>query len=491
MKPDTIISMEPNEQHNSEELSLFEKWRIYTDALTSPDSYINFGFYYLISASLQRRVWIDGFKNLFPNQFMNLVGPPGVGKGLVTSAISELLKYHKRENPNKGTSTTFMTDKKGHIVEEIDRREMEEYAKADYMAGVTEENRGNPGLNAHMPVEKPLLIPMAADASTYEALVMHTARSLRRVNYSSYDSSLGRNIIKVYTHSSITFCLEEISSLFKKRGEDVLAFLQQSYDCGDYKKETKSQGTDRVYRACVNLIGGITPDAMRRIFRDELLNEGYASRCIFIFEPKNRKTAVFLPPKTELQLAYEQDILKHIKKLTELYGPITIEPEAREWVEAWWKEASINRINVSEKLQHYYARKQIHVLKLATAIHFSESTEMTIGLGPIKAAINLLHSVERRMHYALVLSADNPYYKVGIKVLDYLRDATEPKSIKELIATFWERLPSNEPREAMNKILEYYILTDKVKEIRNDRNVPCYIAIREAPKPEEKDEHEV
>jgi hypothetical protein len=452
-------------------LSNFDKWMAYTDSLTSPNSFIVFGFYHLISACLQRRVWCPpSHKPIWLNQFTNFVAPPGVGKGLVTTEVWKFLNHHKKADPSQKV-TTVTSDRTGNIksiqkdgvLAEVDRTLVEAAALADYNSAVSEEERGGQE-KVFKSIERPLLFPVAAKAITYEALVSSISRALRRKNYIEYDPTLGRNLTKIYTHSSISFCLEEITSLFRKRADDTLGFLQEAWDCGDYKKDTKTQGTDRIKNCCVNLIGGTTPDNMRRMFRDQLLNDGYASRTIFIYEPKDRKTSVFFSELTDYQKQCEQDILAHIKNLSELYGQVELEDDARVYIEKWWIDCQTNRPNVNENLQDYYARKKVHVIKMWAAVHFAESLEMKMGLSSLLRAIKLLDQVEKRMHHALVQTVDNPYFKLGKKVLQYLEDDGK-KTLKQLFARFWEDLSGPNPRDSLERVLEHYIIVGRINTV--------------------------
>ena len=107
------------------DLTNFEKWRLYTDGLISPDNFIDFGWYFLISAALQRRVWTGpDHQRLYPNIYVIPVAEPGIGKGLVIKQVAELLKFHKLPDPKNN----------GHIktLTEVDRAAMEAVAEADY-----------------------------------------------------------------------------------------------------------------------------------------------------------------------------------------------------------------------------------------------------------------------------------------------------------------------------------------------------------------------
>lgn len=442
------------------QLTNFEKWKLFTESLSSPDNYITFGFYYLIAAALQRRVWIGpDHMRLYPNLYVILVGEPGMGKGIVIKPVTEILKFHKLKDPrnNRQVSQEDIEKVRAEIIAE------EEYKSAQIFEGGTD-NKGKP----KQIYDKPLLFPVAADATTYEALVKALSQAIRRINYSRYDEKLGRNIMDIYSHSSLCFALEEISSLFRKRTEDLVHLLIQAYDCGDYTYETKTQGKDRVKRCCLNFFGGTTPGFMQSTFDDQLLTEGFSSRTFFIFANKNRKDMFWIPDLRPDQKEAYADIVTHVEKLSTLYGRLEVKQEDWEWLEAWWKIAKDKRANSSLKLNPYYSRKKAHVLKLATAIHFAESTEMVIERKSFQAAIDLLGAEELNMHFALSLDNSNPLANVTRKVLKYLW-GNGMRTRKELAAEFWDSLPRR--MDDLDEIISHLSSTGKILERREEHPI--------------------
>ena len=225
-------------------------------------------------------------------------------------------------------------------------------------------------------------------------------------------------------------------------------------------------------------MGAATPDFMRKIFRDEIGDEGFKSRCIFIFEHKDRKTAAFIPELNEHQKECELYLLNHIKNLTNLYGQVEVQPEAIEFIEDWWKRSQVLRPNINDKLKHYYARKKVHVLKLACAIHFAESLEMTLNRAECEQAVKMLDMVEPRMHHALIVDSKNPYYQLGMKILKYLTEAGG-KSLNELRAYFWEQLPTNDPNKALDDTLNHYVSIGKIITTTDKQNRVTFSVMKE------------
>lgn len=302
--------------------------------------------------------------------------------------------------------------------------------------------------------ELPLLIPVAPDAITYEALVKNIGRSARTIARPGEKPP-------IYQHCSITFCLEEVGSLFRKHTEDTVRFMLQTYDCGDYRYETIGRGMDIVKNSCVNIIGGTQPSHLRRIFGDELLTDGFASRTVFLYEESNRfhraRPAEFNAPG---QMEGWQAIADHIKKLTTLYGEVHFTQEASAFLEEWWKEEQEKPVNSSNKLKPYRARKNITVQKFAMAIHFADSLEMEVNLTELKQAIELLNSAEHTMHKAITLDNKNPLSIVSKEILKYVAHTTGVTQ-KDLLIEFYTELPDGD--NSLKQILNEQKLMGKLK----------------------------
>lgn len=445
-------------------LSNFDKWQSFMSGFISPQVYVDFGFYYLISASLQRRVWYGpDHSPLYPNQYIVFVGEPGIGKGLVLKQVANILRHHKLKKRER-------TD-----VEGVNREVIEMLAAADLTDAEKDEQRGS-----KEKLDEPLLIPVAADATTYEALVAAMCRALRRKDFPYFDEKLQRKLTGVYTHSSLAFCLEELSSLLRRHADDVVQFLHVGFDCGDYKKDTKTQGTDKIQRMCVNLLAGTTPSFMQRTFSDGLLNEGMSSRSLFLFAPKNRSNKLIIPDLSPEQLVHQQDIIKHVEKLSQLYGRVTTTPETESFLQVWWDEQQRTKVNTNEKLKHYYARKNIHMRKLAMAIHFGESTSMELTLEDHIKAIKALEGIEVVMHHALIHGVANPLYRLGLKITEFIEE-NDGATGKELLTKFWDELPSASMKQ-VEDILTHLLIMQKITttSVQNCKGmITKYIAVKE------------
>ena len=427
----------------------FERWQLLMQDVTSPQPFIDFGFYALIAAALQRRVWTNAeHQKLYPNIYVIFVGPPGVGKGLVLKPLIEMLRHHKIEAPGSSKITNE------NLVNET-------VNIANYQAATATESKKSK--------EKPLVLPVAANSITYEALVNTCADNTRRINYKRFDKKLGKHIDDIYSHASMCFALEEISSLFHKDSQKVVDFLITAYDCGDYHYKTKTQGEDYVKRCCLNFVGGTTPVFIEKSFSANLLTDGFSSRVWFIWGERNRFYRLQSPELTEEQLTARQELLDHIGRLTKLYGYVPFAADALAYLKEWWEVrqegSNWNRPNTSEKLDAYYSRKNIHAQKLALLLHLGEDSSINelgqpaneISLETCKRAMAMLDEAELTMDKALNFDGENPLYRVSKKIIKYLIKHG-PQTTDILLLEFF----SDVKQEELNEILTHLAKTRQI-----------------------------
>jgi hypothetical protein len=416
-------------------LTNFEKWHFFMKDAVSPDSFVSWGLYSLIACTLQRKVWLnsahfDQGSPLFPNMYIILTGEPGVGKGLVIKQVKKMLEYWKRDGK---------TGSSGGL-QEGDEADDKKRKKA---------------------MHQETLIPIGADSITCEALINEMAHSVRTHWYVPIGVPNSPKI--PYFHSSLCVCLEEISTMFKKHTENLVNFMLQTYDCGNFNYRTIGRGTDSIHNCCFNMLGGTTPTFIRRVFSQDMFDEGFSSRTIFVVEEQNRDWRARGQDITPEQETARKELLEHIKRLTTLFGEVKWGEGAVEYLEEWWRRTNVDptqRPNQNPKLKAYYARKNITAQKLAMCLHFMEHTSMEVSLAELQQAIAILDRIETKMHLALNSEGKNVLSEVTLKVFEYVK-TKGPKSLNDLWVEFYEILPGNS-KQSLQEVLEYLVTTRKL-----------------------------
>lgn len=405
---------------------------------------------FVVSAALERRVWI-GYNEmqLFSNDYIILVGRAGLGKGVAITPALDLLRYWKRKD--KFSDNTKLKEQEIIVKEEMEK--------------VNDEIATTNGFKMVKGGEKfePPLFPFGADSTTFEKLVQHMGRSFRRINYNK-EMPDGTTKMDIYGHCSMYFCLPELGSLFRKKTEDTVTFLQALYDCPrDHIYTTIGRGDDRVRMGCLNFLAGVTPEFLEMAFNERVMSQGFSSRTKFIYANKNRKNVILPEPLNEEQLGFKKELLEHVRKLSYLYGQAKIDKTTESFIKEWWDKVENNRMlraNTSPKMEHYYARKGVHLLKTAMQEHFGESLDFNVPLKCFENAIEILDKEERNMHLALTFEGKNPIGRLTDKVHAYI--SLKPRTLVDLLMEFWKDCPNG--KQSMEDILAYLINSNKIRD---------------------------
>ena len=337
-----------------------ERWRLYNRDLFSPDVFVDWGWYSLVGAVLERRVYYDNDTNpLYANQYILLVGPPGVGKGLVMGKCIEFIRHFKK--------------KKAYKVE----------------ANV---QKALAGIAGKIMDDDEYTFSLAADSTTFESLLVETVRNKKMVINSKGSPE---------AQSCMYFVLDEYTSIFKQHADDMITFLQTAWTCKDYIRRTKHQGTDILKNPCFNLVGGTTPSEFSKLLRREIIGAGIMARTVIVYGAANRSRGIKLPAPDQEQLMAKQELLKWIEHLSHVKQCVRYTPEAEEYLQNWYNSSEY-RLNHNQHLDEFAVRKLTHVHKLAMCMHFSdEGYETDLGIDVLKRAIAELARIEPYMHIAL------------------------------------------------------------------------------------------
>lgn len=428
----------------------YDRFNYYMQDFSSPQIFIDWGFYSLIGACLQRRVYLGSeTKTLHGNMFNVLVGPPAAGKGMVIGEIAAILKHAKmKKNPR-------LEENRAKLAEELG----DEVMKMASTAQATERMHN-------------MLIPVAPNATTYESLCRTLSSSGRAIMVPTgeVDINTGKAKMRAKTMCAILFTLEELGSLIRKHHEDIHTFLQETYDCKeDYEYRTKNQGADYIRRPCVSLFAGTTPEFLRRIFSLQILNEGFSSRTVFAVAMQPRKRVYDTPVFCKEQLDERERLIDHIVQVCKLQGLVTWTKEAHEFNRHWYEVDYAKSLpNPHPKLAPYYGRINIHHAKLAMAMHFGESLEMQIDLPTAERALKVLQLTEANMHLAINMESTNPLAKVTEDILAYIKTKGEATQ-RELKVVFYEALP--DPEKDVATITTYLIEAGKIEKSDDKPNV--------------------
>ena len=370
-----------------------ERYFHLTETLDCPTSFLKAAWLFSVTAALERRVYFgDPHRPLHANQYIVLVGPAGLGKGLALSESKRLLNCYNLYPP--------------------DEMEKPREQRKPLLDPVT-----------HFPRKQFNCLP---DATTFESVVRDLADS--HTSYKAEDGS-------IVTASCAYFLLEELASLLRpKKSEDVARFLLNMYDNKPYKYKTATAGGAHIEQGCLNLIAGTTPDFFKTAEEAALLGEGLLSRFLLVAEAgRDRESVFFFKNLTKEQLAHQLHLQNWLSFLGHIYGQVTCTDEAVEFLETFWK-GEVLRLSLmdDERLQKAFSRRKVHIIKMAIAFHFSEYSTLVLTKRDFEQSITYVHELERSATELLLSTGNNKTYGVQKRLVDRLR-LRSPQTIGEVM----------------------------------------------------------
>lgn len=247
----------------------------------------------------------------------------------------------------------------------------------------------------------------------------------------------------------------EFSQFIVKSGTDMYGFLTDIYDGQtDLSSSTRMRGLELAEEPVMNLLAATTPVWVAANMPEEVIGGGFSSRVIFIKADSVRRRQLFY---THLNQEFGETYFDDLKKdLTadlahialNLHGEFTIEPDAQEFAENWYRITAERDKNISHKLQGYVERRPAYVLKLAMILHVAYSDDLFICIEDIKEAISLLEQVEENLPETFQAVGKNPYTQDIRAIIAFVkakgraferdikrefRSAALPKVLKELL----------------------------------------------------------
>lgn len=204
----------------------------YTDGRGSPAIYRKWSGIFLVGAVLERKCWIRTSKGkLYPNQYLVLTGPAGVGKSLCTSTVYDLL------DELRTPETPF------HI--------------------------------APTSVTKASLIDALADAERRIVRPLETPA--------------------VVSFNSLTIVPNEFGVFLPSWEGDFMSTLTDLWDCGRYAETRRTSKINiNIPHTQLNLFSATTPAHLTNLLPEGAWEQGFMSRTLIIYSGEVVHTDLFL-----------------------------------------------------------------------------------------------------------------------------------------------------------------------------------------------------
>ena len=193
--------------------------------------------------------------------------------------------------------------------------------------------------------------------------------------------------LNILVHSS------ELSVFLTKQqyGEPMIHVLTDLYDCpSEWPYKTKNKGENMLRDVFLAIIAATTPDGVSKGIPPSALEEGFASRVIFVFRADtDRRNAI--PELTQEEQDLRKELCVFLAKIGELEGEYTLTPESRTWYIDWYNQMTPP---ADKRLEGFFGRKHDHLLRFAMIFAASKMLKV-IEVEHLEAALLALENVER------------------------------------------------------------------------------------------------
>lgn len=322
-----------------------------------------------VGAWLGRQTWLSfGENRIFPNQYIMIVGEPGIRKSTAIRAATKLLQLAGYESfaPKKTSKEKFLLD---------------------LMEGTDSDASSSLEDFSILPVED---------------------RSVREIFIAADEFNVFAG------HGNIEFF-------------EILGDMWDWDNELDYwKYRLKNSKSVRIWQPTVSILGGNTPTGFADCFPLAMLGQGFMSRLLLIYADPSDKKYTFPPKPDEALTTALVDRLLQMKRT--VIGEMEIFDSAKQVLDAiyrTWPELE------DVRFKHYSSRRFQHLLKLAmiqTAMRCS--TKMTDH--DVIRANTLLAYAETQMPKAMGELGKSKSSEAANKIMQVMYGAKRPLGVQEL-----------------------------------------------------------
>jgi Protein of unknown function (DUF3987) len=191
----------------------------------------------------------------------------------------------------------------------------------------------------------------------------------------------------------------ELSVFLTKQqyGEPLIHILTDMYDCPkEWTYKTKNRGQVSLNDLFLCIIAATTPDGIAKGIPASALEEGFASRVLFIYQADTpRRNAI--PVLTQEEIILGQELAEELATIGQLEGQYTLDADATKWFIAWYETM---QPPADKRLEGFWGRKHDHLLRIGMILAGS-SHSTVIEQAQLEAALLALEGVEQNAPQAL------------------------------------------------------------------------------------------
>lgn len=351
-----------------------QAYETYVSDTESPPLYNKWCAVHCLSSSLKRNVYVvRGFYKIYANQYIILVGPPGVGKGTAINPAISLAK---------------IADTINYVSDRTTAEKIIDILAAGF----------------------PRIVNTAVQTGT------SVVGSVSSINPAV---TIVQGTLGVLSDTSATIVSTELPMLLNG-SELMLPLLCELWDKNEFDYNTKTKGSRRIKDLCVGLLGGCVPDYIRKLNKDAMasINSGFTSRCIFVFASDKAKKIAWPLAKQGSQL--EKDLIEDLKYIQNtLQGQFKFSPNAYTAIKDYYDDIKPEKFD-TEVTGNFKARMLSHILKTCMSLSVSENDSLQIELTHVEQSIKLIEDVLSTLDITFRNVGESNMLTAMERVIDYI-----------------------------------------------------------------------
>ncbi len=364
-----------------------------------------------ISSSLGRRCHLPfGTFDIYPNQYILLVGTPGTRK---TTAANQSKRVLKSSSGVRFAPSDTGGQRQGLVLA---------------LQGGADDSKEFLG---------------AAELGS-QSLGLMSLTELEQVTNDPEDEH-ARFIDEADKHH-IAVVASEFSRFIGQNNHSMLDFLGERYDGEDYEYQTR-QTHIKLKNTLMNLLACTTPASINISLPPQAGAHGFLSRMILVYGARKYKSVARpMAPDVEL-VGRVKDRLSFA--YYNLAGAFDETADGRAYSESLYGYA----LEISDSRFGYYnERRYTHLIKLAMCLAASRG-DRVITKDDYEESHRILRATERGMPDALGEFGMNPLAMLKQEILEQMRANQGPLSLEQIVAMFSRDARSHEITEVMNDLI--------------------------------------